>query len=118
MKTIRVIPTYNSSDEGYTAIKIAFERHPQMHEALLKYSKFHAPQGTWDLENIRAKELGNSSPAHFEEYLFQMGDVKFSLETNCLSPCVLGRSKFVITIENENIKTIITPRCFHSAAKI
>ena len=104
-----------SSDEGYTALQIAFERHPQMHEALLKYSKNHAPQGVWDLENIRMKELGNSSPTHFEEYWYQMGDIKFSLETNCLSFSVLGRDKFIIIIENENIKTIITPHCFHSA---
>ena len=114
MTNIEVIPTYNS-DEGYTAIKIAFERHPQMHEALLKYSKNHTRQGVWFLENLREKELGNSSPKHFEEYWFQMGDIKFSLETNCLSFSVLGRDKFIITIENENIKTIITPRCFHSA---
>ena len=112
MTNIQFIPT---SDEGYKALKIAFEKYPQMQEALIKYSKFHTPQGVWDLENIRAKELGNSSPAHFEEYYYQMGDVKFSLETNCLSPSVLGRDKFIITIENENIKTIITPRCFHSS---
>jgi len=116
MTNIQFMTTYNSSDEGYTAIKIAFERHPQMKKALIKYSKNHTPQGAWNLENIRAKELGNSSPTHFEEYWFQMGDVKFSLETNCLSPSVLGRDKFIITIENENIKTIITPRCFHSSA--
>ena len=115
MTNIQFIPTYNTPDEGYTAIKIAFERHPQMKKALIKYSKNHAPQGTWNLESIRAKELGNSSPTHFEEYLFQMGDVKFLLETNCLSPRVLGRDKFIIMIENENIKTLITPRCFHSA---
>ena len=110
------IQLYNSSDEAYRALRIAFERHPQMQEALIKYSEFHTPQGVWDLENIRTRELGNSSPTHFEEYWFQLGDVKFSLETNCLSPSVLGRSKFIITIENENIKTIITPRCFHSSA--
>ena len=114
MTNIQFIPAYNSSD-AETAIRIAFERHPQMQKALIKYSKFHAPCGVWNLENIRAKELGNSSPAHFEEYYYQMGDVKFSLETNCLSPSVLGRDKFIIIIENENIKTIITPRCFHSS---
>jgi hypothetical protein len=110
------IQLYNSSDEAYRALRIAFERHPQMQEALIKYSEFHTPQGVWDLENIRTRELGNSSPTHFEEYWFQLGDVKFSLETNCLSPSVLGAYKFIITIENENIKTIITPRCFHSSA--
>ena len=114
MTNIEVIPTYNS-DKGYTALQIAFERHPQMKKALIKYSKNHTPQGAWNLENIRENELGNSSPTHFEEYWFQIGDVKFSLETNCLSPSVLGRDKFIIIIENENIKTIITPRCFHSA---
>ena len=114
---IQFIPT-NSSDE-YTAIKaikIAFEEHPQMQKALGFYSKNHTPQGVWNLEYLREKELGNSSPTHFEEYWFQMGDVKFSLETNCLSSSVLlGRDKFIIEITNENIKTIITPRCFHSA---
>ena len=121
MTNIQFIPTYNSynsSDEGhgYTAIKIAFEKHPNMKKALGFYSKNHIPQGVWNLDDIRAKELGNSSPTHFEEYWFQMGDVKFSLETNCMSLSVLGRDKFIITIENENIKTIITPRCFHSSA--
>ena len=115
MTNIQFIPTYNSPEEGYTAISIAFERHPQMQKALGFYSKNHTPQGAWNLDDIRAKELGNSSPTHFEEYWFQMGDVKFSLETNCLSPSVLGRYKFIIEITNENIKTIITPRCFHSA---
>ena len=105
-----------NSDEGNTAIRIAFERHPQMKKALIKYSKFHVPCGTWDLENIREKELGNSSPTHFDLFQGVMGDVKFSLETNCLSSSLLGRDKFIITIENENIKTIITPRCFHSSA--
>ena len=112
-----IIPT-NSSDKdiALTALRIAFERHPQLKKALLKYNKFHTPCGIWDLENIRMKELGNSSPTHFNEYWFQMGDVKFSLETNCLSPSVLGRYKFIIEITNENIKTIITPLCFHSSA--
>ena len=112
---IQFIPYNSSHDEGYTAIKIAFEKHPNMKKALGFYSKNHIPQGVWNLDDIRAKELGNSSPTHFEEYWFQMGDVKFSLETNCMSLSVLGRDKFIITIENENIKTIITPRCFHSA---
>ena len=55
MTNIQFIPTYNtynSSDE-YTAIKaikIAFEEHPQMQKALIKYSKFHAPCGVWFLE--------------------------------------------------------------------
>ena len=115
MTNIQLIPN-NSSAEGYRALAIAFEKHPQMHEALLKYSKNHTPCGVWNLENIRAAELGNSSPAHFDLFQGVMGDVKFSLETNCLSPSVLGRDKFIIMIENENIKTIITPRCFHSSA--
>jgi hypothetical protein len=109
------IQLYNSSDEGYKALRIAFERHPQMQEALLKYNKSHTPCGVWDLEKIRLKELGNSSPTHFEEYHFEMGDVKFSMETNSLSPSVLGRDKFIITIESDEIKTIITPWCFHSS---
>ena len=116
MTNIKFMPNnYATPDEGYTAIRIAFERHPQMQEALLKYNKSHSPCGEWDLEEIRARELGNSSPTHFEEHHFEMGDVKFSMETNCLSPSVLGRYKFVITMENENIKTIITPWCFHSS---
>ena len=116
MTNIKFMPNnYATPDEGYTAIKIAFERHPQMQEALIKYSEFHTPQGVWDLENIRTRELGNSSPTHFEEYWFQLGDVKFSMETNCLSPSVLGRDKFIITIESDEIKTIITPWCFHSS---
>ena len=114
MTNIQFIPAYNSSD-AETAIRIAFERHPQMQEALIKYSEFHTPQGVWDLEDIRARELGNSSPNHFEEYHFEMGDVKFSMEANCLSPSVLGRDKFIITIESDEIKTIITPWCFHSS---
>ena len=111
-----IIPT-NSSDKetAIRALRIAFERHPQLKKALLKYSKSHTPCGIWDLENIRMRELGNSSPTHFDEYQFKMGDVKFSMETNCLSPSVLGRYKFVITIYSEKIKTIITPWCFHSS---
>ena len=86
MTNIQFIST--SSDEGYTAIKIAFERHPQMQKALIKYSKNHAPCGVWNLENIRAKELGNSSPTHFEEYWFQMGTLSSPLRpTACLFPC-------------------------------
>ena len=42
---IQFIPTYNSPEEGYTAISIAFERHPQMQKALGFYSKNHTPQG-------------------------------------------------------------------------
>ena len=108
---------YARPDEGFLALKIAFERYPRMREALQKYNKFHSPCGEWNLEKIRLDERGDSSPSHFETYNFQWGDVEFSLETNCLSPRALGRSKFIITIESEKIKTIITPRCFHSAFK-
>jgi len=106
---------YARPSEGLLALKIAFEKYPRMREALLKYDKFHTPRGVWNLESIRLDERGDSSPSHFESYNFQWGDIEFSLETNCLSPGVLGKDKFIITIRGDNIDTIITPWCFHSS---